>query len=82
MEKHLKVPFRSVYAFGLREWLKATFWCHVVIRVFPYVADLGSDALLELYLEDPKEFLEQYRTLITKAVEARKEWTDTDEVAA
>lgn len=55
-----KIPFRHVYADNLVGWAKCTFWCHVVIRVFPHGRDLGSDALVPMYIDRPESFFEQY----------------------
>lgn len=61
-----KVPFRQAYATTFAGWLKYTFWCHVVIRVFPDCVDLGSDALVPYYLERPETFFEQYRFMLAR----------------
>lgn len=34
-----KVPFRHVYCDTLLEWLRATIWCHVVRRLYPYATE-------------------------------------------
>lgn len=65
-----KVPFRQVYCDTFGAWLRAVLWCFVVLKVFPHVADFGSSALLEEYIDSPKTFHEQYLWLL---LEARKE---------
>ena len=59
-----KVPFRQVYSDTFAGWLRQTFWCHAVIRVFPKVHDFGSDALVSLYRENPAAMAEQLDFLI------------------
>lgn len=66
-----KVPFRQVYDETFIGWLKATIWCHFVIRVFPFARDLESDALLEHYVERPSGMFEQYENTI-KAIIAKR----------
>lgn len=39
-----KVPGRQVYADSFVRWARATFWCHVVLRVFPHAFDFGTQA--------------------------------------
>lgn len=34
-----KVPFRQVYCDTLLTWLRATIWCHVVLRLYPYARE-------------------------------------------
>ena len=63
-----KVPFRQIYCNTFKQWLKSTFWCHVVIKVFPHCVDLGSDALVPFYPDDPGMFYEQYQWHINRAV--------------
>ena len=36
-----KVPFRDVYADGFSSWAKYTFWCHVVLKLYPTAYDGG-----------------------------------------
>lgn len=48
-----KVPFRSVLCSSFPEWVRATVWCHFVVRVFPFVHDFRSDALCSSYVNDP-----------------------------
>jgi hypothetical protein len=36
-----KVPFRQVYNDSFRSWLRSTFWCHVVLRLYPGASDSG-----------------------------------------
>lgn len=59
-----KVPFRQSYTLTLKDWLKQTFWCHVVIKVFPSLIDLETDSLSQSYIEHPEKFYEQYEWLI------------------
>ena len=68
-----RVPFRQVYCDTIGSWLKETIWCHLVIKLFPYVADLGSDGLRSSYLGNPELFYEQYRWLILRANEMKSE---------
>ena len=58
-----KVPFRSVYCDTFTGWLRATFWCHCVIKVFPGCIDLQSDHLARvgLYHDRPEMMFEQYQ---------------------
>lgn len=35
-----KVPFRQVYCDSLRQWARAVFWCHVVVRIFPRAVEV------------------------------------------
>lgn len=58
-----KVPFRQVYTSTFADWVRQTFWCHVVIRVFPGAVDLKSDALSEVYREKPETMYEQYKSI-------------------
>lgn len=60
MKDMWKVPFRQVYCDTFGNWLRTTFWCHVVIKVFPHVVDFGGDALVDEYLREPKMLFEQY----------------------
>jgi hypothetical protein len=55
-----KVPFRQVYCATFKDWLRSTFWCLVVIKVFPQAVNLASDALVQFYLKKPEMFFEQY----------------------
>lgn len=66
-----KIPFRAVYTDSFRSWLKLTFWCHVVIRVFPHVHDFERDALLDLYVEQPETLFEQMECHIREAQSQR-----------
>lgn len=66
-----KVPFRSVYCDSFRSWLKQTFWCHVVIKVFPHLIDLASDPQLHEMVDSPEFFHEQYRGFISRAMRAQ-----------
>lgn len=47
MKNTIKVPFREVYCWGWKTWLKATFWCHVVMRLFPRATELPSDSTVQ-----------------------------------
>lgn len=70
MEGMLKVPFRQVYCDTFVGWLKATLWCHLVIKVFPFAVDLGSDSLLDDYVRDPAGaalFYGQYEGFLRRA---------------
>lgn len=66
-----KVPFRQVYCFSFVDWLRQTFWCHVVIKVFPNAIDLGGDPLVPHYKNNPKMFYEQYEFAIDRVQEER-----------
>ncbi len=72
-----KVPFRSVYCNTFVEWARQTFWCHVVIRIFPGAIDLHSDALVHFYKKEPTMFFDQYETLIDEAVAKQKAYDKT-----
>jgi len=61
-----KVPFRQVYCLSFSDWVRQTFWCHAVIRVFPKAADLSTDALSDLYRERPEMMYEQYESFFRK----------------
>lgn len=61
---YYKVPFRDVYCDTFAGWMRQTFWCHVVIRVFPKCHDFGSDALVPLYRENPAAMAEQLDFLL------------------
>ncbi len=67
-----KVPFRQVYCATLEDCVKQTFWCHVVIKVFPNVIDINSDALVQHYPESPRMFYEQYSWRIKQAIAHQK----------
>ena len=62
-----KVPFRQVYCDKFKDVLLGTLWCHVVIKAFPYVYDLGHDALLESYVDNPDGLYQQLEHVIRKA---------------
>lgn len=62
-----KVPFRMVYCDTLVDWIRYTLWCHVVIKLWPNVFDLGADPLVGMYLEKPETFFEQYEFAIRRA---------------
>ena len=63
-----KIPLRQIYTGTFVAWVKETFWCHVVIRLFPFALDLYSDSLKGYYLENPSAFFEQYEPRIRAAV--------------
>jgi hypothetical protein len=66
----LKVPFRQVYCDSVGSWLKAVLWCHVVIKVFPFVIDLES--LPQHYLTgDKSTFLEQFDFMFKRVLASR-----------
>lgn len=67
-----KVPFRQVYCESVRQWLKAVAWIFFVMKVFPDAVDLGSDALLGLYVGHPSLFAEQYRGALLRANARRR----------
>ena len=67
-----KVPFRAIYTDTLVTWAKTTFWCHVVVRVFPEAIDIESDVLVGLYIEDPLTFYEQYAHRLRRIEKARQ----------
>ena len=58
-----KVFRREVYTFTFKQWIKATIWCHLVIKIFPKCHDFGSDALVESYRKKPKLLHEQLKHL-------------------
>lgn len=58
MKNYLKVPFRQVYCPDFKSWLRATIWCHVVLRLFPDVIDVGSQP--DFALTDGAKFLDQH----------------------
>jgi hypothetical protein len=62
-----KVPFRQVYCDLFLDMVRQTFWCHVVIRVFPRAVDLASDALHEVYRDRPEAMYEQYQSFLGQA---------------
>lgn len=62
-----KVPFRRCYTYTFKDWLKQTFWCLVVIKIFPHLIDLESDSLKDQYVDNPELFHEQYRGFIRRA---------------
>jgi hypothetical protein len=59
-----KVPFRQSYTNSVADLIKQTFWCHVVIRVFPRAVDLSTDALADCYRERPAMMFEQYQSFL------------------
>lgn len=61
-----KVPFRQAYTETFKDWLKQTFWCHIVIKVFPALIDLESDGLKKRYIGNPEMFYDQHEWLIYK----------------
>lgn len=64
-----KVPFRDVYCTTFGGMLKQTLWCHVVLRAFPDVIDVGScgnDLLL-----DGQSFLTQHREWFERVARRR-----------
>lgn len=65
-----KVPLRQVYCASFSDCLKQTFWCHFVLRVFPYAHDFGSDACVR-YLQDPSAMSEQLGFIVREALDAR-----------
>lgn len=67
-----KVPFRQVYCDTFKECLRATFWCHVVIKVFPHVIDLEKTPFLAEYKKDPAFFRDQYMYAIDAAERSQK----------
>lgn len=66
-----KVLFRQIYCDTFRTWLRAMFWCHVVIRIFPEAIDLASDVLVEHYLEEPGAMGEQFRYRLLRIAQRR-----------
>lgn len=40
MNGTIKVPFRQVYAWGWKTWVKSVIWCHFVMRLFPRASEL------------------------------------------
>jgi hypothetical protein len=59
-----KVPRRQVYTHNFKSWIKETLWCHLVLKLWPNIIDLGSDPLRSEYVENPQMFLDQYKWLI------------------
>lgn len=55
-----KVPGRSIITFSFLDWVKSIVWCYFVLKIWPHIADFGSDALMGIYLEEPELFMEQY----------------------
>jgi hypothetical protein len=68
-----KVPFRQVYCESFLSAIKQTFWCHVVIRVFPNVHDFGSDALVDLYIDEPETLFDQFEWVLKKVQNEREQ---------
>lgn len=73
-----KVPLREVYAVGLVDWARATFWCHVVLRVCPHAHDFGADALTGFYIEHPRHLFENLESIIRKAHASRERQRQED----
>lgn len=67
-----KVPFRRVWCFSFRDWVKATIWCHFVIRVFPHTINLEGCSFLDVYKKDAQFFHDQYADAIQRAIDARE----------
>lgn len=40
------VPFRNVVIDSFVGWLRATFWCHIVLRLYPNASDPGGPSRL------------------------------------
>lgn len=66
-----KVPLRQVYTQTFKDWLKSTIWCHLVLKLFPFARDLGSDSLLPTYIDHPDRFYEQYESTLIEANQER-----------
>lgn len=60
MKGSWKVPFRQVYCGSFGDMLRQTFWCLVVIKLWPNLIDVDSCA--DFCLEDGQKFLEQHAT--------------------
>lgn len=72
LSSYWKVPFRQVYCDTFAGWLKSLLWIFVVMKVFPHARDLGGDALVDHYHEDPKAFYDQYRSVLSRVSLERK----------
>lgn len=77
-----KVPRRSILCESFTDMLRQTFWCHVVVRIFPFARDISSDSLLEMYVAEPRSFFEQYEHLIVDALADRKQRAGVPEARA
>ena len=66
LSDYWKVPLRAIYCESFVQMLKATLWCHLVIRVFPHARDLASDGLVECYFDRPTMFFEQYESVLRR----------------
>lgn len=42
MKGYWKVPFRSVFCSSFGGMVKATIWCHIVLKLFPGARDMGT----------------------------------------
>lgn len=69
MKNHLKVPLRSVYCPTLKSWALATLWCHLVLRLWPDVIDVGSQP--DFALTDGAKFLDQHGSWFRRVCESR-----------
>ena len=67
MKINYKVPFRRVYSYSFKQIIKATIWCHFVIKLFPCVHNFESDALLDYYIKKKSNLYEQMESVIKKA---------------
>lgn len=75
-----KVPFRQVYCSTFKNCLKQTFWCLVVIKVFPHCVDFGS-APVEMYIKNP-ELVGEHYGFVLKRVVAERLLNDTNHATA